>query len=98
MTTYSEYLDQIAKLQSLAEQARQVEITEARRQILQLMQKHNLQFDDLVAKEKTAPSKRKGKSISAKYRDPDSGSTWSGRGRAPRWLGGRNKSDFLIKE
>jgi hypothetical protein len=25
-----------------------------------------------------------------------SGATWTGRGRSPTWLGGRNKNDFLI--
>ncbi|MGF6596326.1 DNA-binding protein H-NS [Paraburkholderia sp. GAS448] len=33
----------------------------------------------------------------AKYRDPKSGATWSGRGRAPAWLAGsRDLSKFLI--
>ncbi len=32
-----------------------------------------------------------------KYRDPKSGATWSGRGRAPAWLAGaRDRSKFLI--
>lgn len=32
-----------------------------------------------------------------KYRDPKSGATWSGRGRAPAWLAGANdRSKFLI--
>lgn len=32
-----------------------------------------------------------------KYRDPATGNTWSGRGREPKWLAGRNREDFLIK-
>lgn len=32
-----------------------------------------------------------------KYRDPETGNTWSGRGREPRWLAGRNREDFLVK-
>jgi DNA-binding protein H-NS len=33
----------------------------------------------------------------AKYRDPKSGATWSGRGRAPAWLAGaKDHSKFLI--
>src|SRR6266702_4026536 len=33
----------------------------------------------------------------AMYRDPKSGATWSGRGRAPAWLAGaKNRSDFLV--
>ena len=34
----------------------------------------------------------------AKYRDPVTGQTWTGRGRAPKWLEGRKKEDFLIKQ
>ncbi len=35
--------------------------------------------------------------VAPKYRDPVSGKTWTGRGRAPRWLDGRNPEDFLIR-
>ncbi|WP_421079152.1 H-NS histone family protein [Paraburkholderia sp. A1RO-5] len=40
------------------------------------------------------------KSLSlAKYRDPRSGATWSGRGRAPdRIQGAKNRERFLISE
>ncbi|WP_175914854.1 MULTISPECIES: H-NS histone family protein [unclassified Burkholderia] len=36
--------------------------------------------------------------IGAKYHDPVSGATWSGRGRAPAWIAGRDRSAFLIRE
>ncbi|WP_322048072.1 H-NS family nucleoid-associated regulatory protein, partial [Paraburkholderia sp. J67] len=33
----------------------------------------------------------------AKYQDPKSGATWSGRGRAPDWIkGAKNRDRFLI--
>ncbi|WP_232448328.1 H-NS family nucleoid-associated regulatory protein [Burkholderia ubonensis] len=32
----------------------------------------------------------------AKYRDPASGAVWSGRGRAPRWIAGQDRENFLI--
>lgn len=35
-------------------------------------------------------SKLKGRKVEAKYRHPDSGQTWTGRGRQPTWV-----SDFL---
>ncbi|NPT58249.1 H-NS histone family protein [Paraburkholderia sp. 5N] len=39
---------------------------------------------------------RKGPQL-AKYRDPKSGATWSGRGRAPAWLAGaKDRTQFLI--
>ncbi|EPX94475.1 DNA-binding protein [Ralstonia sp. AU12-08] len=45
---------------------------------------------------------RAGKSVQAKsivppkYRDPKTGATWSGRGRAPAWIG-KNRDRFLIE-
>jgi DNA-binding protein H-NS len=33
-----------------------------------------------------------------KYRDPATGATWSGRGRAPGWIQGKKRERFLIKE
>jgi DNA-binding protein H-NS len=40
------------------------------------------------------------KSLSpAKYRDPTSGATWSGRGRAPDWIkSAKSRKRFLISE
>jgi DNA-binding protein H-NS len=32
-----------------------------------------------------------------KYRHLQSGVTWSGRGRAPHWIVGRNQDDFLVR-
>ncbi|ALS68358.1 H-NS family nucleoid-associated regulatory protein [Pandoraea apista] len=34
--------------------------------------------------------------LAAKYRDPASGATWSGRGRAPAWIVGKKRDRFLI--
>ncbi|WP_050453726.1 H-NS histone family protein [Candidatus Burkholderia verschuerenii] len=31
-----------------------------------------------------------------RYRDPVTGTTWSGRGRQPDWIRGKDKSRFLI--
>jgi DNA-binding protein H-NS len=35
--------------------------------------------------------------VGPKYRNPQTGETWTGRGRAPRWILGRNYEQFLIK-
>lgn len=47
-----------------------------------------------------SPPSRKGKKVEPKYRSPD-GDTWTGRGRAPRWLveleaTGKKRETFLI--
>lgn len=53
------------------------------------------------AKTKTTRKTTKASKVSAKYRDPDSGKTWSGRGMAPVWLrehekAGRKRTEFQI--
>jgi DNA-binding protein H-NS len=35
--------------------------------------------------------------VPTKYRNEATGETWTGRGRAPKWLEGKNKDDYLIK-
>ena len=39
-----------------------------------------------------------GEKRAPKFRDPQSGATWSGRGREPGWLKGKNRQDFAVKE
>jgi DNA-binding protein H-NS len=34
--------------------------------------------------------------VMAKYRNPETGATWTGRGRAPRWIQGKCYASFLI--
>ena len=34
--------------------------------------------------------------VEAKYRHPESGVTWSGRGKPPKWIAGKDRSLFLI--
>ncbi|MBY4870076.1 H-NS histone family protein [Burkholderia anthina] len=42
--------------------------------------------------------KAKKKRLPAKYYDPSSGSSWSGQGSCPKWLVGKNRDDYLIRE
>jgi DNA-binding protein H-NS len=37
-----------------------------------------------------------GAKVAPKYRNPATGTTWTGRGKPPRWLDGKNRADFLI--
>ena len=60
---------------------------------------------NLVAQFKLAPgevfqSKPRGEggrsTVAPKYRDPATGQTWSGRGKAPKWLEGKDRGAFTI--
>jgi len=37
------------------------------------------------------------KTVAPKYRDPTTGATWSGRGKSPRWLLGKDREQFRIR-
>jgi DNA-binding protein H-NS len=95
MTSYAEYVEQIAKLQSLAETARKDEINDAIKTIKDLMQLHGVSIEDLSAGRRAKPTKAKG-SVAAQFKNPETGETWSGRGRAPLWLAGKDKEQFRI--
>lgn len=96
MTSYAKYVEEIAKLQSLAEAARQDEINGAIKQIKDLMQLHGVTVDDLSPARSAKPAKAKG-TVTAQFKNPETGETWTGRGRAPRWLAGQDKEQFRIK-
>ncbi|WP_429500929.1 H-NS family nucleoid-associated regulatory protein (plasmid) [Robbsia andropogonis] len=46
---------------------------------------------------KTQKSKLKNVKIQPIYRDPETGWTWSGRGKPPKWIAGRDYDQFLIQ-
>jgi DNA-binding protein H-NS len=94
VSSYSQIQAQIAELQKQAEAARSNEISAAKAQIAELMKVHGLTLADLTGKSKPAKATHP---VAAKYKDPVSGATWTGRGRAPLWLNGQDKEKFLIK-
>lgn len=94
MTTYQQYKSQIAELQNLAETARLKEISHAKEKIHAIMREFDLTIADLGATAKNKPKKERAK-VQVKYQDGD-GHTWTGRGRAPKWLEGKDRAQFLI--
>ena len=34
--------------------------------------------------------------VAPKYRNPSTGDTWTGRGKAPKWIDGKDRSNYLI--
>lgn len=37
-----------------------------------------------------------GTKVAPKYRNPQTGETWTGRGKAPKWIASGNREQFLI--
>ena len=62
--------------------------------VRELIRLHGLQVTDVFErKAATKPATRK---VAPKYRDPATGSTWAGRGRAPLWFDASRKHLFEI--
>ncbi len=73
-------------------------------EIKTLMAQHGINAADLTATGRKATSsvEKEPSKVAAKYRDPATGSTWTGRGLKPRWLvaaleSGRTQDEFLIE-
>lgn len=96
MSTYQEYTAKIAELQALADAARKNEIAGAREKIAAIMREHGLTLADLEGASKVKVVKER-VPVAAKYRNEATGEEWTGRGRQPKWLEGKDKSQFLIK-
>jgi DNA-binding protein H-NS len=99
MATYKELKAQAEALMKQAEAARQAEIAAVVAEILTRMKEFGITLDDLRGGAKK--TKARG-AVAAKFRNPATGESWSGRGRAPKWLAeemakGRAKEAFLIK-
>ena len=95
MASYQELTAQIEKLQKQAAAVRAKEMEGVVAQIHGLMTNYGITGEDLGFKA-AAPTKRKGGTVAAKYQDPETGATWTGRGRAPAWIAGKDKSKYAI--
>lgn len=102
MSNLADLIAQKAALEQKIAEARSEARDGAIAQIRSLMAEHALTLADLGGRPAPPPAAaRKGRKVPAKYRDPASGATWSGRGLQPNWLkaalaNGRQLSDFAI--
>jgi DNA-binding protein H-NS len=98
MSQYTELKAQIAKLQEQAEEARRAELEAVLADIRRKIVEYGLTAQDLglsVVRRGRPPKKEPLPPI---YQDPKSGNTWSGRGKPPKWIAGKNRERFLISQ
>lgn len=105
MATLENIQARIAKLQTQAEMLIQKKSSGVLEKIRELMEKHGITTDDIEAhmggrKRGRRPGGgavvKQGMSL-AKYRDPRTGATWTGHGRAPAWISSvKDRSRFLV--
>jgi DNA-binding protein H-NS len=95
MASYKELQAQIAELQIKAEEARINEIQEALKRIKELMDQYGISAAEVLGQKRGNKKNFEKKKIAAQFQDGDK--TWSGRGREPNWLKGKEKEKFRVR-
>ena len=96
MATYKELLKQQEALALQVEEARKREISDAVTQVRQMVSEFGLTERDVFPSGRKSGGTRTGGKVAPKYRDPATGQTWTGRGKAPTCIDGKDRSKYLI--
>jgi DNA-binding protein H-NS len=96
MSSYKELLAQREKLEKQIEEAKAREYAEVLGEIKQKMADYGITLAELGSTRGKGKAGRPRASVAPKYRDPKSGTTWSGRGKPPKWIAGQDRDQFLI--
>ena len=100
--TYKELLDQRRALEQRIAKARQSETQAAIAQARELIEQYELQAEDVFPTRRGRAAsgsgvERERKTVEPKYRHPQTGATWTGRGKPPRWIAdANNREDYRI--
>ncbi|MEN9491498.1 MAG: hypothetical protein RJA63_1947 [Pseudomonadota bacterium] len=96
MTSYKQLLEQRESLELQIREAKKRETGAAIAQVRALVAEFGLIPQDVfpLAKPRSA---RAGAKVAAKYRNPATGQTWTGRGKAPKWIDGQDRAQYLIR-
>ena len=95
MTSYKELLKQREDLEQQIQQARKNELADAVGKVRALVAEYELTADDIFPPAR-ARSSSAGSKVAAKYRDPATGQTWTGRGKPPKWIQDQDREKFVI--
>lgn len=101
MATLNELLAQKAALDKQIAETQREERSGAIAKVKALMAEHGLTMADLSNRAASSSTRKSTGKVAAKYRNPATGDTWSGRGLKPNWLraaidSGRKIEDFAV--
>ncbi|MGS0896425.1 H-NS histone family protein [Burkholderia stagnalis] len=94
MKSYSELLEQLDRLRKEIDIAREHEARRIAQRVLDVLAENGVNVRELASP--PSRGRRRGMKLEPKYWNPETGATWSGRGRRPLWLVGDNLERFLI--
>jgi DNA-binding protein H-NS len=95
MPSYQELLAQREQLDKQIKEAVQREKADGIAKAKVIIEQYGLNAADLFSRKAGSARGPSGK-VAPKYRDPATGDTWTGRGKAPKWIEGKNRSSYAI--
>ena len=99
MSTYKELLEKKAALDAEIETVRRAEMGAAIERARALVADFQMTERDIFGGSRSSASSsatKVRKAIAVKYRNPATGESWTGRGKAPKWIDGQERSQYLI--
>jgi len=94
MERYRDLLAQKEQLETLIAEAHKKEAAAALERLREAVAEFGFTPEDVFGKRR----RDAGVPVAPKYRNPETGETWSGRGRAPRWIKDQDLERFRITE
>ena len=95
MSTVAELIKQKEAIEAQIAAAQQAQRSDAVNKVRAIISEHHLTQKDIFGGSK-AVRKSSVNKVAAKYKDPMSGATWTGRGKAPKWIDGQDRAKFVI--
>ena len=93
LSEYKKLLQQREELERQIREARSRELEDAIAQVKRLVADYDLTTNDVFPLTRRASA---GKKVEPKYRNPETGETWTGRGKPPTWIRDVDREKFLI--
>ncbi|KML19725.1 MULTISPECIES: H-NS histone family protein [Burkholderia] len=94
--TIRELQKQLGQLNLLVDEVKQQEKQAKLKQLADDVKDYGITETELLRAAGFIKAKRQ--KTPAKYYDPDTGQSWSGKGSRPKWLVDKNLDDYLIRE
>ena len=93
MNDYKTLLQQKAELDARIAEVMKTERAGAVAEVRDLIRQYQLTEQDVFP---ASGSRTKGSVGTPKFRDPETGATWTGRGKPPNWILGKDRSAYEI--
>lgn len=94
--SYKELLAQREALEVQIASARKAEVSSAVQTARQLVADFSLTVEDVFGGRRKEDHRAKRATVAPKYRNPATGETWTGRGKAPKWIAEQDRAKFSI--